>query len=648
MSDFILGTAGHIDHGKTTLIKALTNINTDRLKEEQERGITIELGFAYLNTPSNKTIGIIDVPGHEKFIKNMVAGVYGINVVMLIIAADEGIMPQTIEHIEICELLGIKKGIIALTKTDMVESDFKELVLEEIDNFKQNTFLKNAPIFTVSSKTSEGIEKLKNYIFKLAASTVETPQNGYFVLPIDRVFTMKGFGTVVTGTTISGEITLGDDVEVLPSNLIGKVRTIQVHGKQVETIKFGHRTAINIQGISKNEINRGDILTIPNYFNTTDILLAKLKYLQSNKKPLKNRIQVKFHSGTASIPAKVIIIDKNEILPGESCFAQFFLEKKIFNTLGDRYIIRSFDDKRTLGGGLILDSTGIEVKRLDKENIHYLKVLDTGSTKEKIGIIIDKFGKYGISLKKIIEKVNLKKNILVDILKNLEIVIFDKNNFLLISKNNLESLTLLTVDIIEKFHKNNPKSQGISLEEVKNKINENLNYHLFQLIIDYLLENNKINLSNGIISLKIFSIKLNQKDEENKNIISENRYLIDKLKQKVKMNRENKIVVNPLFLQKIKRFNDFVKKTKNIEMKAKDIFKELKIIKKELNKMQQGVFVAKIISHSGFPEYNRIEFSLIEPPVKLDYDTKDIDEYKNIFRLKDYGEMDYKIIGESE
>ena len=289
MKQVILGTAGHIDHGKTSLIKALTGIDTDRLKEEKERGITIELGFAHFKLPSGQMIGIIDVPGHEKFVKNMVAGATGIDLVALIIAADEGVMPQTREHLEICQLLKIKYGLVVLTKIDMVDSEWLELVKEDIAEFLSGSFLEDAPVIEVSSVTGDGIDNLINELDKLIKVIPERDQGNFFRLPIDRVFTIKGFGTVVTGTAISGEIMVGEEVTVYPSDIPSKIRGIQVHGQEMGKVRAGLRTAINLQGAEKAQIQRGDVLAARDSLNKSFMVDAVLDLLPTSPRKLKNR-----------------------------------------------------------------------------------------------------------------------------------------------------------------------------------------------------------------------------------------------------------------------------------------------------------------------------------------------------------------------
>lgn len=316
MREIVLGTAGHVDHGKTSLIRALTGIETDRLKEEKKRGITIELGFAYLDLPCGHRLGIVDVPGHEKFVKNMVAGVTGMDLVAFIIAADEGIMPQTVEHFEICRLLGVEKGIIVLTKKDLVDEEWLEMVQEEIREFCEGSFLEEAPIIPVSSTTGEGIDKVLEEVDGFVRQYTFHEVFGPFRLPVDRVFAMKGFGAVVTGTSISGRTGLGDEVQVYPTNQVAKVRGIQVHSEAVETVEAGHRTAVNLQGVDTGSVSRGMVVASPGCLQPNYMLDCRFLYLASNGKPLKHRARVRVHLGTAEILGRISLLDRDELEPG--------------------------------------------------------------------------------------------------------------------------------------------------------------------------------------------------------------------------------------------------------------------------------------------------------------------------------------------
>ncbi|PKN74251.1 MAG: selenocysteine-specific translation elongation factor, partial [Deltaproteobacteria bacterium HGW-Deltaproteobacteria-10] len=355
MKHFVLGTAGHVDHGKTALIKALTGTDTDRLKEEKERGITIELGFASLSLPSGQTVGIVDVPGHEKFIKNMVSGAAGIDLVMLVIAADEGIMPQTKEHLHICSLLGITCGLVALTKIDMVETDWLELVKSEIAEFLCGSFLENAPVLPVSAIRQEGLADLIDAIDAAVKKITAKTDDGIFRLPVDRVFTMKGFGTVVTGTLVSSYIKVGEEVQILPGKVTSRIRGIQVHNQPVEEAWSGQRTAINLQGTEKSSINRGDVLTRPQTVWPSQRLDIFVEYLPANSKNLKNRALVRLHTGTSEVIARIVLLAQDELASGDKAYAQLVLVNKTVVVAGEHFVLRSYSPVTTIGGGRIID-----------------------------------------------------------------------------------------------------------------------------------------------------------------------------------------------------------------------------------------------------------------------------------------------------
>ena len=397
MKQIILGTAGHIDHGKTSLVKAMTGIDTDRLKEEKERGITIELGFAYMDLPNGQRLGIIDVPGHERFIKNMVAGASTIDLVALIIAADEGVMPQTREHLDICTLLGIKKGLVALTKIDLVEEDWLDLVQEDIKEFLKGTFLEGAPILPVSSVTGQGISELTAVLERLSGEVEERSSAGIFRLPVDRVFTMRGFGTVITGTTMSGSLSVGEQVYIYPQEIQAKVRGIQVHNQDTEQVRAGLRTAINLQGIEKATVNRGDVVASPLSLYPTRLLDIQVRLLKSIPRPLKNRSQIRFHSGTNEILGRVILLESEEIKPGESQFCQIRFGEPVALLPGDLAVIRSYSPVQTIGGAEVLNVKPGKHKRFNPEVIHQLQVLQSGSDSEKVALQVLQSGATGVS-----------------------------------------------------------------------------------------------------------------------------------------------------------------------------------------------------------------------------------------------------------
>jgi selenocysteine-specific elongation factor len=377
----VLGTAGHIDHGKSSLVKALTGIDPDRLKEEKERGITIDLGFANLAYPDGLTVGIVDVPGHERLIKNMLAGAGGIDIVMMVIAADEGIMPQSREHLAICELLKIKAGIVALTKADLVDEEWLQLVAEEVREFVRGTFLEKARIVPVSAKTALNIEILREEIRNVAQTVRPKLVDGLFRLPIDRVFTLKGFGTVITGTAQSGSIALDATVDILPAGIRSKVRGLQSHGRSAECAYAGQRIGMNLQGVDKDTLKRGDVVVAPDRLAPTHAVDAKLEMLR-DAPLLKSRSLVHLYCGTSETTARIILYDRDEIKAGESCYCQYRLEEPIVALSGDRYIIRRFSPLETIGGGEVLDPH--PVRRRKKTGLEDLTVFETGSLKDKI------------------------------------------------------------------------------------------------------------------------------------------------------------------------------------------------------------------------------------------------------------------------
>ncbi|HSB51537.1 MAG TPA: selenocysteine-specific translation elongation factor, partial [Dissulfurispiraceae bacterium] len=381
VKNVILGTAGHIDHGKSSLVKALTGIDPDRLKEEKERGITIDLGFANLSYSDGLTVGIVDVPGHERLIKNMLAGAGGIDVVMMVIAADESIMPQSREHLAICELLKIKAGIVALTKADLVDEEWLHLVSDDIRDFVHGTFLEGAHIIPVSARTGANLDVLREEIRRVAHTVKPKLVNGLFRLPIDRVFTLKGFGTVVTGTALSGSISLDSPVEILPSRITSKVRGLQSHGRSAERAFAGQRIGMNVQGVDKDSLRRGDVVVTPGRLVPTHAIDAHLEMLR-DAPLLKSRSLVHFYSGTSETTARIILYDREEIKAGESCYCQYRLEDPVVALSGDRYIIRRFSPLETIGGGEILDPHPVKRKR--KTGLDDLAVFEEGSVRDKI------------------------------------------------------------------------------------------------------------------------------------------------------------------------------------------------------------------------------------------------------------------------
>ena len=518
MKQIILGTAGHIDHGKTSLIKALTGTDTDRLKEEKERGITIELGFAALDLPSGQHLGIVDVPGHEKFVKNMVAGATGIDIVVMVIAADEGVMPQTREHMEICTLLGVQYGLVAVTKIDMVDEEWLELALEDIRDFARGTFLEDAPIAPVSSLTAEGIPEFIETLDKLAAEISERPPSDLFRLPIDRVFTMKGFGTVITGTLISGRVKVGDTIMIYPSGITSKVRGIQVHNQSADEATAGMRTAINFQGLEKEAISRGEVLSKPKTLEASYMVDISLHYLASNKKPLKNRTRVRFHTGTSEILGNVILLDREELSPGEEAIIQLRLDSPVALVKEDRFVIRSYSPIYTIGGGEVLNPIPLKHKRLKSETVEGLKKLGAQEPEALISYHTEDSGYRGVSLSHLKMMTNLAdkplENTLQGLLSKKTLIQVDKENRIYIHHNGLEKLKRDTQGQLTAFHKANPLKPGMSKEELKTKFPPYLTSKLFNLTLNQMIKEKEIVQEENTVRLASHAVSLGGKQAD--------------------------------------------------------------------------------------------------------------------------------------
>ncbi len=510
MRNIILGTAGHIDHGKSSLVKALTGTDPDRLKEEKERGITIDIGFADLRYPEdNLTVGIVDVPGHEKLISNMLAGAGGIDMVLLVIAADEGIMPQSREHLAICNLLKIKSGLVAVTKSDLVEKDWLGLVMDDIKNFVHGTFLSNAPVIPVSSKTGENLDQLKKEISTIAQRIASKPSGGLFRLPIDRVFSLKGFGTVVTGTAVSGTISVDEPVEILPCNLKTKVRGLHSHGRTISTAYAGQRVALNLQGVEKESLRRGDVVVTPASFRPTKTIDAFLELLKESP-VLKSKSLVHFYTGTSETVARVILYDREDLKAGEHCYCQLRLQDPVVTMSGDRYILRRFSPLETLGGGETLDPS--PARRRRKDSLTDLDILLNGSLEEKTSLKIEKSGVHGISANALHGWIQAElpaiASALEKLLKSGEIL---RHEQILLHRNSLEVIQKKLSGLLETFHRKNPLKPGMSKEEARNLIN--LDSGLFNFIISGL---KNITADKNILRLKSFSVTLSGNEEANR------------------------------------------------------------------------------------------------------------------------------------
>jgi len=512
LKQIILGTAGHIDHGKTTLIKALTGTDTDRLKEEKLRGITIELGFASLDLPSGQHIGIVDVPGHEKFVKNMVAGATGIDIVVMVIAADEGVMPQTREHMEICTVLGVKYGFVVLTKIDLVDEEWLELAMEDVKDFIRGTFLEDTPVIPVSSKTGQGIDNFIDTLDKLSTKIPDRTSSGLFRLPVDRVFTMKGFGTVITGSLISGRIQVGDTIMIYPSTITSKVRGIQVHNQSVNEAEAGMRTAINFQGLEKASVNRGNVLANPDALTAGYMVDISLNFLSSNSKPAKNRMLVRLHTGTSEVLGNLILLEKEELNPGETTVAQLRLDSPVALVKDDRFVLRSYSPVRTIGGGYVLNPIPQKHKRFKPEIVEGLKSLENSNPEEIIAYHVDESGYLGLSFSnlKLMTNIPEKKldNIIQGLLSKKGIIQVDRENKIYIHENTFDRLMKNIKDNLGRYHKANPLKAGMPREELKTKFPPDMNSKLFSLIINQMIKSKDISAEEETVRLADHKVSL--------------------------------------------------------------------------------------------------------------------------------------------
>lgn len=479
----VIGTAGHVDHGKTTLIKAMTGINTDRLKEEQERGLTIDLGFASLRLPSGRLVGIVDVPGHERFLKNMLAGASGVDIALLVVAADEGVMPQTREHLDILELLETPLGIIALTKCDMVDSEWLDVVEEDLRDSLQHTFLKDAAIIRVSGATGSGVRELVDAIDRLADQAEQRSVEGPFRLPVDRVFTITGFGTVVTGTLVSGTLKVGDPVMVLPQKIETRVRQLQVHAQKQETVYAGTRVAVNLAGVDKDDLQRGSVLLPPGYLQPTSTLDAVVTVLKNSPRPLSNRTRIRLHIGTAEALGRAAVLGAEQIEPGKRGFVQLRLEEPVVAAREDRFVLRFYSPTDVLGGGTILDPTAIKHKRSD------LAVIDRLERKLKgdpVDMAADVLGlkDVGLTRDELAKAIGLGAQETEAALREL----MDGGRVLqvgnrLFDRARYEQLAQRLLSSVGAYHKSYPMRPGMPKEELRAQLGPGMDQRTFQAIL---------------------------------------------------------------------------------------------------------------------------------------------------------------------
>ncbi|MGA9756430.1 MAG: selenocysteine-specific translation elongation factor [Desulfobaccales bacterium] len=514
----ILGTAGHIDHGKSALIKALTGTDPDRLKEEKLRGITIELGFAELELPSGQHLGIVDVPGHERFVRHMVAGASGMDLVALVIAADEGVMPQTREHLEICQLLQVKQGLVVLTKVDLVEEDWLDLVEEEVREALKGTFLEGAPIERFSAVTGAGTEHLLATLADLAAKVPPKPVTGIFRLPIDRVFTIKGFGTVVTGTAISGRVKVAEAVAIYPPGFKAKVRGLQVHGQAVEVALAGNRTAVNLQGLEKEELERGMVVAPPGALISSRRLDAYLEILPSAPRPLKHRQAVRLHTGTSERVAMPLILDADEMPPGASGYVQFFLREPLALKPGDRLVIRSFSPAFTWGGGLVLHVNPTRHKRRQPEVLARFKILEQGTPEDILRLYLSEAGAAGRSRSELTallpwDPVDLA-NLLNAQTRQGQVLYYDQENQRYLLTITAQELERQSLQILADYHRKFPLKPGLSKEELRRQLPPAMEVRLFNYLLGDMAQKKQVVSEKDLVRLSTHKVTLAQDQED--------------------------------------------------------------------------------------------------------------------------------------
>jgi len=509
----IIGTAGHVDHGKSTLITALTGTNPDRLKEEQERGMTIDLGFAALTLPDGQVVGIVDVPGHERFLKNMLAGAGGVDVVLLVIAADEGVMPQTREHLDILRLLDVKAGVVALTKCDLVDAEWLQLVTEEVRQFLQGTPLQDAPVVAVSAVTGQGLPELLHALQEAVVHVPSREVNAPFRLPIDRVFTLAGAGTVVTGTLVSGRVRVGDPIEILPPGLLSRARQIQVHGRKVEEAVAGSRVAINLPGVEKEHLQRGMVCAPPGVFQPTQAFDAQLSLLPDAPRGFAHRTRVRLYLGTAEVIGRVSLLDSERLEPGQQGFVQLRLEKPLVAARGDRFVIRTYSPMFTVGGGIVLEPHAPRHRRFDPVVTQRLQSLLEGEPEEKVLTILAQ-SPVGMDETDLARRAETDAQNARAILNRLQtrrqaVQVGD----VWFAQSVWDSLRQRVEGTLQRYHQQNPLRAGMPREELRSTLGGRLPARLFEAMLLRWQEEGLLALQGALVRLASFTIRLNERQQ---------------------------------------------------------------------------------------------------------------------------------------
>ncbi len=521
MKSVIVGTAGHIDHGKTSLVKALTGIDADRLEEEKRRGITIDIGFAHLELPapdgSPIRLGFVDVPGHERFVRNMLAGIGGIDLVLLVIAADEGIKPQTREHFDICRLLAVRRGITVLTKSDAVDTDTLEIARLEVEEYVRGSFLDPAqsPIVAVSSLTGAGLDELKSALGKVAVEAAAKDSAALARLPIDRVFTMKGFGTVVTGTLVAGTIRKEDEVEVFPVQKRLRVRGVQVHGSSAEAAIAGQRTALNLAGVAPEDLSRGMTLATPDTFRSTSRADVFLSLLPSAK-PVKDGARVHFHAYTAETIAEARLYGTKQLKPGDDAYVQMRFAEPMLLVPGDHFIVRQFSPVVTIGGGIVLDASPAKRKQRTEDALAFLKIMRDGSPQQVLAARVARRGATGLHLSAISEEMNIRRDEATKLAATSGLVWCDP---MLVAPEAYAKAKTDVLQAIKTFHDANPLVAGMSKEELRDRVN--LGSEVFGSILAKLMEEKKLGVSGELVHLSGRGVVMKDDEAESRKTIEQ-------------------------------------------------------------------------------------------------------------------------------
>ncbi len=495
----VIGTAGHIDHGKTTLVRALTGHNTDRLKEEQERKISIDLGFAPLELPSGEKLALVDVPGHERFVKNMLAGVGGIDAVLFTVAADEGVMPQTVEHLEILNFLGVESGVIALTKADLVDEEMLELVIDDVTGAFSSTSLRNAPLVPCSGETGEGVDNVLAALEEVLRKAPPRPSRDWFRLPVDRVFSSRGFGTVVTGTVWSGSVKVGDRLVSLPQGREIRVRKVEVFHDEVDEAHGGQRTALALHGVSKEEIERGDVLVPPGILTPNHMVDARIRLARSSKE-VKTRKRIRFHHGASEVLGRMVLLDRDVVEPGEEAIVQFRLESPVVLIAGDRLIVRSYSPSRTIAGGSVIDALPPKRRRGRESDLQFLAVLEEGDLDAIIRMVLLSSHHAGMEPAVLASRLQLTSKEMARKLKEMEAKgTIHHVGSLAVHEDSLSAIRKEVRGRLENSARKDPLNPGLPREDVRKGLSRLVDLSLFTKLIDAMSSAGEISIQGEIL-----------------------------------------------------------------------------------------------------------------------------------------------------